>query len=135
MAPDETAAPPGVLLADDVARLWNDEARKKYQTKVDQVTADNAARARRGVRMLPLPKEPRAITAATVIAYARRFKGSAHPMPEPAGRMGTHRRLPWWFKRQEKDLRAWYRNRPGHGHGRGGRYAGAPRRTPATPAS
>jgi hypothetical protein len=102
MATTDTKSPPGTILLADIARFWTEERRKK--------TFD---------------AEP--IKYTTVLSYLKESRGGRYadnPMPMPAGYLGTARQAPWWPADAEKELRDWYINRPGHGHGTGGRYAG-----------
>lgn len=118
----EPSHPPGMLLVADVAELWTSErrARRDAQLRRRYGTADPA-------KIPAALTEPKQITTATVLTYLRRFRNTDTPVPEPRGRLGSHRRLPWWSTEQADELREWYRRRPGHGHGRGGWPAGTPR--------
>lgn len=91
-----TDKPAGVIRAADVAALWTEEARK-------------------------LDPMRRPISKRTVLSYLEESKpgGRYGNKPMPAcKRMGL---TPYWEKWQEQALRDWYNDRPGHGHGRGGR--------------
>jgi hypothetical protein len=103
--------PPGVLSAADVAELWTIERRK----------ARPDAPAYKPTTVLMYLRESQKTL---VDGRPRRYAGN--PMPAPAGRFGL---MPWWRVNQREELLDWYRSRPGHGHGRGGRWAGRRRRT------
>jgi hypothetical protein len=107
-------SPPGVLRAADVAELWTIERRK---------TNPDAPAYKQTTPLVYLRESQKTL----VNGRPRRY--ASVPMPAPAGRMGL---TPWWHKDQTEALLAWWRNRPGYGHGRGGWPAGRPR--PARPA-
>jgi len=106
MATTETKTPPGILLVDDIARIWTLERRRKYPD------ADPIRRT----TVLAYMKESR----------AGRYVDNPMPLPETTGGayLNTSRQAPWWPATAENALRDWYNNRPGYGHGTGGRYAG-----------
>lgn len=101
-----TASPPGTLLIADIIRIWTEERRK----------ANPGAEEIRYKTVLSYMKESR----------TGRYAGNPMPLPETCGGgyLNRARQAPWWPVAAEKDLRAWYAGRPGHGHGTGGRYAG-----------
>lgn len=135
MADMTRTPPPGILGAAEVARIWTQEARKQYGRRVAARTRLNAERTARGLK--PMPEIPpfREIKPETVLDYLRNSQPgppagqprryAKHPLPAPSGRFG---RMPWWPAHLEQQLRDWYNNRPGLGHGTGGWPAGRPRR-------
>lgn len=108
-------SPPGVLRAADVAELWTIERRK---------TNPDAPAYKQTTPLVYLRESQKTL----VNGRPRRY--ASVPMPAPAGRMGL---TPWWHKEQTEELLQWFRNRPGHGHGRGGPRAGSKRRAAETP--
>lgn len=110
-----TKSPPGTLLVADVARIWTEERRAK---KPDAVSV----RTETVLRYLGQSRQENG-----------RYKDKPMPLPEltGGGYMGTSRQTPWWPADQEQALRDWWSSRPGHGHGTGGRYAGAQAKTAA----
>lgn len=125
--------PPGLLLIDDVARVFTEEARKQYDERVHEREKKNDRRRLRGLGALPPLPEFRPISPETVRAYRKESKPfhgrrpgryANNPMPPPGGYVGTARQAPWWPAADEQKLRDWWNSRPGYGHGTGGRYAG-----------
>ena len=105
--PETPKAPPGTLLVADVARIWSEERRRRKPGAPD-------------------------VSTHTVLAYLKESRGEAgrytnKPVPEPAGYLAANNRFVWWRADQEQALRDWWNDRPGQGHGTGGRRAGSTR--------
>jgi hypothetical protein len=110
-AKPDPSAPPGTLLVADVARIFQQEARKR--------------------------RKDATIQPATVLAYRKQSKPMVgakpgmyadNPMPEPDGYLGGNGRFVWWAATREQELRDWFNSRKTQGHGEGGPRAGAKRR-------
>jgi hypothetical protein len=108
MTTTRTKSPPGIILVADIARFWTEERRKKHSDAPE-------------------------IKTETVLRYlgesrqdGGRYKANPMPLPEDTGGgyLNTSRQAPWWPDSTEQAHRDWFNNRPGHGHGTGGRYAG-----------
>lgn len=105
--PTAPVGPPGALLVADVARIWTEERRKRK------------------------PGAPE-VSPRTVLSYLKESRKTSkfaryknNPVPAPAGYLAANNRFVWWKAEQEQALRDWWANRPGHGHGTGGKRAGS----------
>lgn len=91
--------PPPILYPADVARIWSEEAGRD----ISVTTVYNYLKLSR-------PADPQ------TGRKAGRYAGRPVPLPaNRAGYVGNPQTSPYWLRKQEKELRAWWHGRWGQG--------------------